>query len=488
MDSIPDIAQATATRHAMLPAGEPVLALVSGGADSMTLLELLATGELCDEDGVALAGPNVPAPAAPEQPTAPRLHVLHVDHMLRGEESDADAEFVKAECERLGVPCEVVSIDVAAYAEQHSLNLEDAGRRVRYSLAETRLDALAGRGRGRAAVAHTRDDRIETSLMRLAQGAGATGLVSMRPVRGRIVRPLVDCSRDGVRAWLRSRGRSWREDATNADATRLRARVRAQLVPLLRDINPRFDEAMARTLALLGDEDQLLSEMGEAFARDFIERVPGEPGSPPRELVADVAMLLTLTRAMQRRALRSALSSAYPEASRLEFDHLEAVLDGMGDASFARDLPDGLRAESRYGTLVISSTGNGTEPLAPRLLSIPGKLDLGPSGRIESEEVAPQIASEGRDTVVIDADAVRGDLTVGGIRPGDRIRPLGMSGTKKVSDLLVDEKVPRRDRSMVPVVRDGDSVVWVAGVRMAEDYKIVPGTKRAIRLTWTGAM
>lgn len=486
MEPIPDIARATASRYEMFPAGCSVLAMVSGGADSVALLELLATGELRDAAGEPFALPRAEAVDDVTAGSPARLRVLHVDHMLRGEESDADAEFVRALCDEMGVPCEVVSVDVAAYAEQHGLNLEDAGRRIRYSLADTHLTRLGAHAR--AAVAHTRDDRIETSLMRLAQGAGTTGLVSMRPVRGRIVRPLADCSREGVRAWLRARGRPWREDATNADTARVRARVRAELLPLLRAMNPRFDEAMARTLALLGDEDDLLAEMGAAFARDFTE-VLTEPGAGPGESHVELAvepdMFSTLSRPMQRRALRAALSSAFPEATRLEFEHLEAVLDGLGDPAFARDLPDGLRAESRYGRLYVSRAGEAPEPLAPRLLEIPGTLDLGPAGRIEAELVSPRFVSEARDTVVIAADAIGGELTVGSVVAGDRMRPLGMEGSKKLSDMLVDAKVPKRERAITPVVRDGERIVWLAGVRMSEEYKVTPETTRAIRLVWT---
>ncbi|MEI7815160.1 MAG: tRNA lysidine(34) synthetase TilS, partial [Coriobacteriia bacterium] len=224
MTSLPSIARATSDRLGMLPLGAPVLALVSGGADSVTLLRLLAAGDL------GRIGP---------------LSVLHVNHLLRGPDADADADFVIATCADLDVPCEVIRFDVAEYAAADGLNLEDAGRRVRYRFAEEALDAACAAAhvrpeRGRIATAHTRDDRVETFLMRAITGSGAAGLSSIPYVRGRIVRPLLDCDRADVRAYLHDNAHPWREDASNADTTRLRALVRERIVPVAEQANPSF--------------------------------------------------------------------------------------------------------------------------------------------------------------------------------------------------------------------------------------------------------
>jgi tRNA(Ile)-lysidine synthase len=460
---IQDIAHATAQRHRMFSADGPVLVMVSGGGDSIALLHLIASGTL---------GPS------PED-----LAVLHVDHRLRGAESDADADFVLAQCDRLGVPCTVVHYDVASYAEESGLNLEDAGRRVRYRFAAEELDTLCeARGihsdDGRIVTAHTRDDRVETFLMRLASGAGAGGLSAIPYVRGRIVRPLLDVSRDELRAWLGERGVAWREDATNTDLDRTRARVRAELLPRLRDLNPSFDATLARTLDILAEEDSLLSAMAEQFARDFAETDLG------RKVVFNRALMSTLSRAMMRRTVREALLAAFPDASRLEADHTDAIVAGMVDERFARDLPNGLRAETRYDTLVVVKPGETPRAVAPSLLMIPGTADLGDAGSIRAEEVSSDDVAGTPESVVIDASEILDLLVVDGIRPGDRMRPLGMEGTRKLSDLLVDSKIPRRERHAVPVVRDGERIVWLAGVRVSEDYRVGVDTTRAIRLTW----
>jgi tRNA(Ile)-lysidine synthase len=460
MNGLLSKAAQTAAEHAMFSPGAPVVVMVSGGADSVSLLRALASGSLGDVS----------------------LFVLHVDHVLRAAASDADAAFVESLADELGVPVRVVRVDVAGYASAHDLNLEDAGRVVRYLEAEAEADVrcdAAGlpRDRGRIATAHTFDDRAETMLMRLAQGSGAAGLLSLPYTRGRIVRPLLDCSRADVLAYLGSLGQYWREDASNRDTTRLRARVRSEVMPLLRAINPRFDEALSRTLTVLGDEDELLEGMAEGFAAQFAEVREGE-------VRVDRSRIRTISRPMMRRVLRRLLFDAFPSASRLEFEHVEALCDGIATDGFARDLPGGLRAFDEYGTLVVSQGREGASPLAPRLLEVPGTIDLGEAGVMTAEPGSVQDPGSDPLTTLVDVDALSGPLEVSSVRPGDRMRPFGMAGSRKLQDILTDAKVPARERPGLPVVRDGERIVWVAGIRSSEEYRVGPSTRRTVRLTW----
>jgi tRNA(Ile)-lysidine synthase len=186
---------------------------------------------------------------------------------------------------------------------------------------------------------------------------------------------------------------------------------------------------------------------------------------------------------MMRRTVRSALLRTFPEASRLDAEHVDAIVDGIDDPRFCRDLPFGLRAESEYTVIRVSSTHERTLSVAPSLLTLPGKVDLGEAGEMLAEETEPHDVAGARDSVVIDASSI-GSLLVDGVRPGDRMQPLGMSGTRKLSDMLIDAKVPKRERSGTPVVRSGDRIAWLAGVRMSEEFRVGPQTKRAIRLSW----
>jgi tRNA(Ile)-lysidine synthase len=463
MPSVRDIARATTQSRSLLPSRAPVVAMVSGGADSVALLRLLVAGDLGE---------------------AASLSVLHVNHMLRGANSDADAAFVLALCEQHGVSCSIVRFDVAEYAQENALNLEDAGRQVRYRFAEEALDAACSAARvhrevGRIMTAHNRDDRVETFLMRAITGAGAGGLSSIPYQRDRIVRPLLDCDRAALREWLGELGQEWREDESNTDTTRLRALVRAQIVPVAERINPAFRTALTRAIDLLADDDALLSRMAHEFGRTFADIAEDRVGFN-RELMG------TLERAMARRTVRSALIAQFPEASRLKTSHVEAIVDGLSNDAFARDLPGSLRAETEYDKLVVSRSGDQPLSVAPSLLRIPGTVDLGSAGRIIAEIVAPEDIVGTADSVTIAADSID-TLVVDSVRTGDRMQPFGMRGSRKLSDLLIDAKIPRRERSLMPVVRDAERIVWLAGVRMSEEYRVTEDTAKAVRLTWERA-
>lgn len=464
MGTLPDIASATVRRHDLLQPGDIVLAMVSGGADSVALLHLLASGQL----GVEVT-----------------LVAMHVNHMLRGADADADEQFVRDLCERLGVELEVVRFDVAEYARAKKLNLEEAGREVRYNSADSELNKLCRSAglpidRGRIAVGHSADDRVETFMMRLVAGAGAKGLTSLRHRRGRIVRPLADLSRSAIRNYLREQGEVWREDASNTDTTRLRARIREEILPALREINPRFDEATLRTIDILTTDDHVLSGVTMLSAHQlstFEDEV----------LSFDTPGMASLSIPARRRVLRWALQDHFPESSRLEFAHLETLAHAFEQDApkrFKHDLPGGLRARRRYGTISISHAERGGRALAPRLLSIPGTVELDGTGALHASVAALGDLSGNPYSIVIDGDLLGETLTVTGPVAGDRMRPLGMSGTKKVSDILIDAKVPAEKRPQVPVVRDGERIVWVAGVRMSDEYKVTAGTTRPVRLTW----
>jgi len=458
---LPDIALATAEQHSMFPVGSPVVAMVSGGADSVAALHLLAAGVLGD----------LP------------VRVLHVNHLLRGEESDADEAFVRALGERLGFDVRVLRYDIAAYAENEGLNLEDAGRRVRYRFAEEELDAWCAQQdtsalRGRIVVAHTLDDRVETFFMRALFGSGSGGLASIAPTRGRIVRPLLGVERSAIREWLRDRGEAWREDDSNADTSRLRANIRATLLPPAEQVNPGFRTALARTMDLLAADDALLTSMAEAFARDFADIRFDEEVAFNRDLMS------TLDPTMLRRTLRVALLKTFPGASRIEAEHIEALIRGVASEHFSHDLPGGLRAFGEYGKMVVSRSDVALATVAPSLLMLPGTADLGGAGRIAAEYAQPGETQGTPESVVVDVGLGSAELIVDSVRPGDRMRPLGMDGSRKLSDLLIDAKVPKRARGLVPVIRDGERIVWLAGVRMSEDYRVTAATTRPFRLTW----
>ena len=315
--------------------GRPLVLMVSGGSDSVALLHLAS--ELCGNKGSG---------ASLEKPRNPLL-VLHVNHMLRGSESDADERFVVALCEKLGAPCTVERVDVAAAAATGE-GVEQTARTLRYELAEAALDAFCktldvGHSEGRILTAHTSDDRAETFLQRIIVGGGGSSLSSIPQQNGRVVRPLLRCSRQELRNWLLGRAQDsnvclWREDATNLDTHFSRAFVRHELLPLLAERNPRIVEGLNRTATVLSDESAWMDELA-------LQLLP----LSPRSFESPLPLL--------RRAVYLACNQAIAEfapAARVTFEHVELIVKNGNKEGFACQIPGGIEVRMHRGTVLFS--------------------------------------------------------------------------------------------------------------------------------------
>ena len=495
-----------------LPAS-PVVLMVSGGSDSTALLVRAVRGELDLLDG-----------RGPVRVDKARLHVLHVNHCLRGAASDGDEAFVRGLCAELGVPCRVVRADVPALLADGG-NMEETARLVRYEAAwqlAGELSAAAGVPveTARIAVAHTADDRAETFLMRVLTGSGAAGLTGMRGQHGIVVRPLLNETRESLRAYLRVCGTGWREDATNADTHALRSYVRACVMPSFTARNPAFAQVVGATLDVLADESDLLERLA---ARELAGmRRPARPGV----LALGAAALAACEPALARRALRRGLAELMGEegfrAARLEARHVEALLGLARAGTGSCTLPLGVDARVAGGVLAVAlpaewgfgpeegaASGAGRTAPAAGVLAVPGPLTWG-DGVVETRLLAvpaeyagnavafarthaqglsaTQGLVEGRDFVLADAASVGvgpqgGTLQVGSAQVGERMRPFGMAGTKLVSDVLHDAGVPRAERPWVPIVRDGaGGCVWVGGIRLDARAAYQPETSLLVEL------
>lgn len=449
----------------LISSGDIVLIMLSGGGDSVALAHALVA--LKSELGIA------------------EIQALHVNHGLRGEASEGDERFCIELCERLGIKLTVARYDVAAYAQEEGLNLEEAGRILRYGRAEELLDEIGSeldintRYKGKIATAHSLDDRIETYFARIISGAGMAALSSIKPQRDRIIRPLIRMSREEIRSYLSDFGESWREDETNEDESRQRVFIRKQIVPRALELNPNFKAGMTRTLDILGEEDALLSNMAEMFARDFVDDV--KPGS---HISFNVSLMRTLEPAMLRRTLRSGLQSCFEEASRLDSFHIAKLASAFESEIFVHDLPESLRAELSYDRLKITKI-SALETWDDTALGLSGIFNLGPAGSLTLSRIEGKSFEAHADEASIDASALLGTLSAGPARQGERIQPLGMEGSKLISDIFIDAKYPREERAYVPIVRDGQEVVWVAGHTLSEKYKVSDETTEIIRLVWT---
>ena len=507
----------------------PVILMVSGGADSMALLHMAATEPLDLGDDTGLAS------IAKE-----RLHVLHVNHLLRGEDADADQHFVEETCDSLGVPCTVLRVDVAKLAQERDGNVEDVGRRVRYDAARELAQKLCteqgvSRQKAKILTAHTADDRAETFMMNVMRGSGMSGLASIPRHRGLIYRPLLDYTHDQLKDWLKARDLDWHEDATNTDTHYLRAYMRHNVLPLLKARNPMLVQTVCKIADLMTDEDDYLEGKAARKLRQITLR------KSESSLVLDALKLSSTDVVIARRVVRIVARQLIPEAW-LEFRHVDAVLEAVAAGVGVANLPQNLEARVRLGTVTFSFTGaarsvgaavtvgavaarsagtagagaagataSGNEPAGttPAIatfgehLAVPGTLELA-DGRVLSARILPvehgfDVVSYATahsqewlgESVLLDAQACGvdpvhgGSLWVSGPEAGDTMQPLGMHGqSKKISDLLGEAGVPVESRSMMPIVRTNirGHVVWVAGIRPDERVKCTQDTKQLLEL------
>ena len=430
----------------LIEPGVPLLVLVSGGRDSLCLLDALVT--ICG---------------------ASALEALHVNYGLRGEDSEADELRVRELCDGYGLRC---SVRRAADSLPRKGNLQAWARELRYAEAR-RLAAMTG---ARIATAHTASDQVETVLYRLASSPGRRALLGIAPRDGSLIRPLLACTREQTAAYCRERALEWREDATNADRRFARARIRHDLLEELRAVHPAAEANILATAELLRDEAEALAAIvdGALGCRTSI---------PLRELARlDAAIAkLVLVRLAEDAAGRPVPSVA---ARLAEFIRL-ANRGGTTEVQLA-----GASAIIEYGNLRFAKPAKPLAQPHEIALTVPGRAKFG-AWRLEASlhtdttaaSALARLRSDGR-VGVLDADALALDqLTVRGWQPGDRLRPIGLAGSKTLADLFTDRKLPRSARAEMPLLESAGEIVWIPGIATAERVAVGPLTTRVAVLS-----
>lgn len=455
-------AVAVALRRLPVTAGDRILIALSGGADSVALTHAL----LRLREGRRTRIPYV-------------LSAAHLNHRLRGDESDRDERFVRELCARLGID---LTVEHAVGLDGGS-NLEERARKLRYDFLSRTADRLGTRF---VAVAHHADDQAETVLMRLLRGSGAAGLAAMETSGPeRIVRPLLAVQRAEIGAYLKALGATWMTDSTNRSPALLRNRIRHDLIPALeRDYAPR----LSRRLAGLAAEMRSLDDYIAAEARRELGRRRLGPGR------LALAGFGELHPALCNAVIREWLRERMGDLRQLDRGHIEGIAEfcKTGTAGSALALPRRWRLVCEYGSVVLEPGRQARrEPFTVALaregvtvaettgfafvgeLMPPGDADCG--DRFASPD-------PGQLEAWFDAGQVDGELVVRGFRRGDRVGPLGMTGTRKVHDLFVDRKLPRERRSTWPIVACGGEILWIPGMVRSRIALVTAATGKRLRL------
>ena len=452
--------------HEMTAPGDAVIVALSGGADSvclLTVLKQLATPEFL-------------------------LRAVHVHHGIRGAEADRDEAFAQKLCESLSVPLCVAYCHVPAYAAEHGLSEEEAGRILRYQVLEKEAgkweQELPAGSRVKIALAHHRDDNAETILHHLLRGSGLTGLAGIRPVQGRRIRPLLCVGREEIRAYLEAGHISWCEDSTNQSPDYTRNRIRSQVLPLLKTaVNEQAEEHILQAGQIIGQADAYLRQQAEEIWQEAVCGREEDLAAIPLTAFARQPEIL------KTYLIRHMLDQLHPGWKDIGSRHFTAIAELAGKPVGSRlDLPGGLMARTGYETLEIVRK---TE----REVSV--KTESGADGEIHGRQTVPElhmtIFSRQKDQEIpknqytkwFDYDKIKNMLSYRHRRPGDFLT-LGGGGKKTVARCMIDDKIPRGEREQIPVLAEGNHVLWVVGGRISEYYKITDQTKTILQVTYNG--
>jgi tRNA(Ile)-lysidine synthase len=430
---------AVVEKHKLFKPNDKLLVAVSGGVDSMVLLDLLKKGEF-------------------------NVTVAHCNFKLRGADSDGDEKFVKDTSENLGFNCLTESFDTKKYATDNSISTQMAARELRY----TWFDELMDENNFKYLLtAHHLNDSLETSIFNFTKGTGVAGLRGILVKKDKLVRPMLEFTKEEVVDYAEQNNMKWREDVSNSSIDYKRNFIRKKLVPLLKEVNPSLESSFLLTAKRLQSLESLLEKQILEFKRAF-------------ELEGDH---IFIRKAQFQKQEWVVLESVLKEYG-FNHDHLQSTLDILND-----DVPSGKQFESHTHSMnvdrehIIISPKFQNEDVLVEIGeeeegTLNGVIVVGKVSDDLSYSIDPQAAK-------LDFDLLKFPLRLRYWREGDRFQPLGMKGKKKLSDFMIDAKIPLNLKKRVMVLLSENKIVWVVGHRIDERFKITPGTKKAYSLEIT---
>lgn len=435
----------TIYENSLIDKGDTVLCAVSGGADSICLLHvMLALKEELDL----------------------KIAVANVNHLIRGEESDRDSDFVKKVCEDYGVECYYREYNVTEIARERKIGEEECGRILRYEFFEEVSRKL---GDAKIATAHNLDDCAETILFRIARGSSPAGLQGIRYSRQNIIRPLLDVERSEIEKYLRDKNQKWCEDSTNALPIYARNKIRLSVIPLLDEISSGASEKIVQTSKMLAEDNEFLEkEAGKLLQKCFFETYITV--NPVIEAPLPVGR-------------RTAVQILKKWGAEITFDRVESFLEFLKKDSGKRfDITKKVYAEKNYDK--VSLRKSEAQELCSYVLTEEGKLcDKGWELEVLITDAPTKKITNAM--ALFDADEVKPPFVVRYRQDGDKMRLRGIGGSKKLSDIFSDEKINRYERDYIPVVEKDGEILYLCGIRQSGKHNVSEKTKNFLIIKFT---
>ena len=456
-----EIVKNTIINHKLLDIDDNIVIGVSGGHDSMTLLYVLES--LKDELKF-------------------NIYVAHINHGVRGSESDGDEDYVKSICKKLNIPFYSHKTNMDEYAKKHKLTSEEAGREIRYYFFRKILKELGG---GKIAVAHNKNDQAETLIMRFIRGTGIDGLRGMEYKNGDIIRPLLDIDRSYIEKYCDDNGITPRIDKTNFQPIYGRNKVRLELIPYIqKTFNKGIIDTLYRTSTIMKNDSDFLQEYTENKYSKMLEK------ESESKIYLNIEKFYSLHQSIKTRVVRYAIERLNGSIKGLEEKHIKDILNLVSSKVTGKkiNITNNIVVKISYNNLIIEKSEKVEDIRYNYKLDVNSTiniLELGSSIKSKMTSVSSIKIDENNDFIkYFDYDKVKNNLYIRNRIDGDRFRPIGMKGSKKLKDFFIDEKVPRDYRNTIPLVVDDEDILWIVGLRISENYKITSNTKNILVLEY----
>lgn len=452
----------TIDRENLIENKDKILVALSGGPDSVCLLHALKKLETYY---------NI------------KIYAAHLNHKIRGMEAQKDALYAAKLCDELGIQFFVKAVDVPAFAKEMKMTLEEAARQIRYNML---FEVKSKISADKIAVAHNLDDQAETVLMRLIRGTGITGLKGMDYKReDGVIRPLMDTKKAKIVSYCEANNLKPRIDHTNLEIEYTRNKIRLKLLPYIeQEFSPHIKETISRMSNVLREDSEYLdNETQKIFDKEILEHNDDR-------IRLDFEELKVMHPSLAKRLIRLSIKTVLGTLEGIENVHIEDVLMLIKSPKnqLKLNLPKGLMVYKASDGLIFTMKEISFENRSFNyILKSDGyididEIDLHIESKIMTKERCMMLPT-GQYTKAFDLDKIKGELIVRSKLDGDRMKPMGLGGTKKLKDIFIDLKIPREKRNMIAVLCDDSGILWVIGHKISEDYKIDENTKTVLRIT-----